>query len=205
MMTITNILIGITLAWSLLAFNNEELMRKCILNPYMVHHRKQWWRMLSSGFIHADFLHLLFNLLAFYSFGMAVEAYYTVIFEEKGAFFYLLLYLGGIFIANAPSLAKHRDNHYYNSLGASGAVSAIIFSAILFNPWGNIYLFGLIGIPGVVMGPLYLYAEYKMGQQGQSNINHDAHLWGALFGLVFTIGLNPKILLYFFDKITGAI
>ena len=198
-------IIVITCILSLMCFYSEELRGKMIFNPHVIHHHNEWHRFITSGFIHADFLHLLFNLLAFYSFGMAVEAYYTVIFEEKGGFFYLLLYLGGIFIANAPSLAKHRDNHYYNSLGASGAVSAIIFSAILFNPWGNIYLFGLIGIPGIVMGPLYLYAEYKMGQQGQSNINHDAHIWGAIFGLAFTIGLSPKILLYFFDKITGAI
>lgn len=203
-MSITIILIGITLVASLLAFNNEDLMRKWILNPYLVHHKKQWWRMITSGFIHADFMHLFFNLFAFYGFGMAVENYYAAIFEEKGIFFYLLLYLGAIVIANGPSLNKNKDNHYYNSLGASGAVSAVIFAAILFQPWSKIYFFGVIGIPGILMGPLYLFIEYRMGKQGGTGINHDAHFWGAIFGLLFTLALKPKLLMYFFDQLMSG-
>ncbi|MBK9319653.1 MAG: rhomboid family intramembrane serine protease [Bacteroidetes bacterium] len=203
-MSVTIILIGITLVASLLAFNNEDLMRKWILNPYLVHHKKQWWRMITSGFIHADFMHLFFNLFAFYGFGMAVENYYAAIFEEKGIFFYLLLYLGAIVIANGPSLNKNKDNHYYNSLGASGAVSAVIFAAILFQPWSKIYFFGVIGIPGILMGPLYLFIEYRMGKQGGTGINHDAHFWGAIFGLLFTLALKPKLLLYFFDQLMSG-
>jgi membrane associated rhomboid family serine protease len=203
-MSITIILIGITLVASLLAFNNEDLMRKWILNPYLVHHKKQWWRMITSGFIHADFMHLFFNLFAFYGFGMAVENYYAAIFEEKGIFFYLLLYLGAIVIANGPSLQKNKDNHYYNSLGASGAVSAVIFAAILFQPWSKIYFFGVIGVPGILMGPLYLFIEYRMGKQGGTGINHDAHFWGAIFGLLFTLALKPKLLLYFFDQLMSG-
>lgn len=203
-MSITIILIGITLVASLLAFNNEDLMRKWILNPYLVHHKKQWWRMITSGFIHADFMHLFFNLFAFYGFGMAVENYYAAIFEEKGIFFYLLLYLGAIVIANGPSLQKNKDNHYYNSLGASGAVSAVIFAAILFQPWSKIYFFGVIGVPGILMGPLYLFIEYRMGKQGGTGINHDAHFWGAIFGLLFTLALKPKLLMYFFDQLMSG-
>lgn len=204
-MSSTVVLLVITLIASLLAFNNEELMRKWILNPYMVHHRKQWWRMLTSGFIHADSMHLFFNLFAFYGFGLAVENYYEAIFKEKGIFYFILLYLGAIVIANAPSLHKNKDNHYYNSLGASGAVSAVIFAAILFQPWSKIYIFGIIGIPGILMGPLYLFAEYKMGQKGGTGINHDAHFWGALFGLLFTIALKPGIVLFFFDQLINGI
>ncbi len=203
-MSITIILIGITLVASLLAFNNEDLMRKWILNPYLVHHKKQWWRMITSGFIHADFMHLFFNLFAFYGFGMAVENYYAAIFEEKGIFFYLLLYLGAIVIANGPSLHKNKDNHYYNSLGASGAVSAVIFAAILFQPWSKIYFFGVIGIPGILMGPLYLFIEYRMGKQGGTGINHDAHFWGAIFGLLFTLALKPTLVLFFFDQLMSG-
>lgn len=203
-MSITIILIGITLVASLLAFNNEDLMRKWILNPYLVHHKKQWWRMITSGFIHADFMHLFFNLFAFYGFGMAVENYYAAIFEEKGIFFYLLLYLGAIVIANGPSLQKNKDNHYYNSLGASGAVSAVIFAAILFQPWSKIYFFGVIGIPGILMGPLYLFIEYRMGKQGGTGINHDAHFWGAIFGLLFTLALKPTLVLFFFDQLMSG-
>ena len=147
---------------SLIAFSNEELKRKWILNPYLVHHRNQWWRMLTSGFIHADFMHLFFNLFAFYGFGMAVENYYDVIFEEKGMLYFIVLYLGAILVANGPSLAKNKDNHWYNSLGASGGVSAIIFAAIIFQPWSKIYFFGIIGVPGIILGPLYLLLEYKL-------------------------------------------
>ena len=160
--------------------------------------------MITSGFIHADFMHLFFNLFAFYGFGMAVENYYAAIFEEKGIFFYLLLYLGAIVIANGPSLQKNKDNHYYNSLGASGAVSAVIFAAILFQPWSKIYFFGVIGVPGILMGPLYLFIEYRMGKQGGTGINHDAHFWGAIFGLLFTLALKPKLLLYFFDQLMSG-
>ncbi len=204
-MSITTLLIGITLIASLLAFSNEEIMRKWILNPYMVHHKKQWWRMLSSGFIHADFMHLFFNLFAFYGFGLAVESYYSAVFGEKATLLYSLLYVGAIVVANGPSLNKNKDNHYYNSLGASGAVSAIIFAAILFQPWSKIYFFGVIGIPGILMGPLYLYAEYRMGKRGGTGINHDAHFWGAIFGIVFTLALKPKLVLYFADQLLNGL
>lgn len=202
-MSTTIIILLATIATSLIAFSNEEMMRKWILNPYMVQHRKQWWRMVSSGFIHADFLHLAFNMFAFYGFGMAVESYFSSLFEERGTLYFTVLYVGGIIAANAPSLAKHKNNHYYNSLGASGAVSAIIFAAILFQPWSKIYIFGAIGIPGIIFGPLYLFAEYMMSKREGTGINHDAHYWGAIFGLVYTIALKPGLVLYFFDQITN--
>ena len=200
-MNLTLIILLATAGVSLLAFNNDELMRKWILNPYLVHQRKQWWRLISSGFIHADFMHLFLNLFAFYGFGMAVESYYMGLFGEKAVLYYLVLYLGGIIVANAPSMAKHKDNHYFNSLGASGAVSAIIFTAILFQPWSKIYFFGIIGIPGIIFGPLYLFAEYRMGKQGGTGINHDAHYWGAIFGMLYTLALKPGLFLYFIDQL----
>lgn len=200
-MNLTLIILLITAGTSLLAFNNDDLMRKWILNPYLVYQRRQWWRLLSSGFIHADFMHLFFNLFAFYGFGMAVESYYMGIFGDIGAFYFIMLYLGGIVVANAPSMAKYKDNHYFNSLGASGAVSAIIFAAILFQPWSKIYFFGIIGIPGIIFGPLYLFAEYKMGKQGGTGINHDAHYWGAIYGMLYSLALKPGLFLYFIDQL----
>jgi len=200
-MNISLILIGLTVAASLAAFNNDSLMSRWILNPYQVHHRKQWWRLLTSGFIHADFMHLFFNLFSFYFFGRVVEAYYGYVFGELAPLYYLILYLGAILIANAPSMAKHKDNHYYNSLGASGAVAAIIFAAILFQPWSKIYFFGIIGIPGIVFGPLYLFLEYRMSKQGGTGINHDAHYWGAIFGLIFTLALKPSLFLVFINSL----
>lgn len=146
-------------------------------------------------------MHLFFNLFAFYGFGMAVESYYMGIFGDIGAFYFIMLYLGGIVVANAPSMAKHKDNHYFNSLGASGAVSAVIFAAILFQPWSKIYFFGIIGIPGIIFGPLYLFAEYKMGKQGGTGINHDAHYWGAIYGMLYSLALKPGLFLYFIDQL----
>jgi membrane associated rhomboid family serine protease len=199
----TLILVILTALVSILAFSNKATMSKLILNPWMVHHRNEYWRLISSGFIHADWMHLLVNLFVLFGFGQSVEMYYGYYFGEQSTYYYLLLYLAAILIANAPSLAKHKNNQYYNSLGASGAVSAVLFAAILFAPWSKVYLFGVIGVPGIILGPLYLLMEYRMGQKGGSNINHDAHFWGAIFGMVFTIALKPAIFLDFIGQLTN--
>lgn len=199
----TIILLGITIIISLLGFSNEMIQRKLICNPYLVHHHKEWWRMLSSGFIHADFMHLLFNMFVLYGFGQAVESYYDALFGVNGTANFIMLYLTAIVIANAPSLVKYKDATFYNSLGASGGVAAILFAAILFDPWSKIYLFGVIGIPGIVLGPLYLFYEYRSGQRANDHINHDAHFWGAIFGIIFTIILSPKIVLHFIDQLVN--
>jgi membrane associated rhomboid family serine protease len=201
----TILLVAITIIVSLIAFSNPTVMNKGMLNPYQVHHRHEYWRLITSGFLHADTMHLLVNMMVLYSFGTAVEYYFDAYFGSKGTFYFLVLYLGGILVANAPSVAKHKDNHYYNSLGASGAVSSILFAAILFAPWTKVYLFFVIGIPGILLGPLYLFYEYKMSQRGGTGINHDAHFMGAIFGLLFTIILKPQIFLDFIEKLMNPI
>lgn len=198
----TLILLIITAVISVIAFSNQGVMRKLIHNPWMVHHRKEYWRLISSGFIHADWMHLLINMFVLFGFGQAVEIYYEAYFGDKGTYYFVLLYLSSIVIANTPSQAKHREDPHYNSLGASGAVSAVLFAAILFAPWSKVYLLGVIGIPGVILGPLYLILEYRMGKKGGTNINHDAHFWGALFGLIFTILLRPSIFMDFLHRLT---
>ena len=200
----TLILLIITAIISIIAFSSPVVMRKLILNPWMVHNRKEYWRLITSGFIHADWMHLLINMFVLFGFGQAVEMYYEAYFGEKGTYYFTLLYLAAIIIANTPSQAKHKDNPHYNSLGASGAVSAILFAAILFAPWSKVYLFGVIGVPGIILGPLYLVLEYRMGKKGGSNINHDAHFWGALFGLIFTILLRPSIFMDFLSKLSDV-
>jgi membrane associated rhomboid family serine protease len=197
----TLLLVIITALISILAFNSKEVMNKLILNPWMVHHRNQYWRLISSGFIHADWMHLLLNLFVLFGFGQTVEMYYGYYFGEQSTYYFILLYLAGILIANTPSMAKHKNNHYYNSLGASGAVSAILFAAILFAPWAKVYLFGIIGVPGIILGPLYLMMEYRMSKKGGTGINHDAHFWGALFGIIFTLLLKPAIFTDFLGQL----
>ncbi len=199
----TNALVGITVLLSILAFYNSDVMARLIFNPYMVTERKQWYRFISSGFIHADWIHLAVNMLVLWSFGNVVERYFVSIFEEKGLFYYLLLYLGGLLISITPSYKRNMHNAGYNALGASGAVAAVLFAAILFRPLDKIYLYGIIGIPGILVGVSYLAYSYYMDKKGGGNINHDAHLWGAVFGLLFTILLKPTIFLHFLDQLTA--
>lgn len=201
--SITIIIVIITAVISVSAFYNRDLMLKLLFNPYMVTERGQWYRFFTSGFIHADWLHLIVNMLVFWSFGRVVEDYFNAIFEAKGPFYYVLLYIGGIVIAITPTYTKHKHNAGYNSLGASGAVSAILFAAILFRPLEPVYLYGFIKLPGILMGLAYLLYSYYMDKKGGDFVNHDAHFWGAVFGVVFTIALKPSIFLYFLDQLTG--
>ena len=196
-MSITFIILLLTVATSIIGFSNPTFLSKGMLNPYMVHNRKEYWRLISSGFLHAGFFHLLINMMVLLGFGTVVEMYYREAFPANGKIYFTILYLGSILVANIPSLNKHKDNVYYNSLGASGAVAAILFASILFDPWQKIYIFGILPLPGVILGPLYLFFEYKMSKRGGTNINHDAHFYGAIFGLLYTIILDPSILKYF--------
>ena len=196
-MSITFIILLLTVATSIIGFSNPTFLSKGMLNPYMVHHRKEYWRLISSGFLHAGFFHLLINMMVLLGFGTVVEMYYREAFPANGKIYFTILYLGSILVANIPSLNKHKDNVYYNSLGASGAVAAILFASILFDPWQKIYIFGILPLPGVILGPLYLFFEYTMSKRGGTNINHDAHFYGAIFGLLYTIILDPSILKYF--------
>lgn len=189
---------------SLLAFKNENLRRKWIFNPYLVKEKKQWYRFITSGFIHADFMHLLINMLVFWSFGKAVESYFASIFEENATWYYLLLFFGALIISDLPTYQKHHNNPHYNALGASGAVSAVVFSSIVFAPMANIYLYGIIGLPGILLGVAYLIYSVYAGKKGGDYINHDAHLWGAIFGFGFTIILKPSLFIHFIESIKNA-
>jgi membrane associated rhomboid family serine protease len=197
----TLLFLALSIILSIIALTNTEVMRKMIFNPYKVNTHNEWWRFISSGFIHADWMHLLVNMFVLLSFGQVVESRYDAIFGIKGQYYFVILYLGAIIISNAPSYVKYKTAAFYNSLGASGAIAAIMFAAILFAPWSKVYLFGIIGIPGIILGPLYLIYEYKMGKEQNDHINHDAHFWGAIFGIIFTIALKPIILLGFIEEL----
>jgi membrane associated rhomboid family serine protease len=199
----TLIIVLITALVSIAAFNNAELKSKLIMNAYLVHNRKQWYRMISHGFIHADWAHLIFNMIALYSFGRIVESNYQYYFEDvRGTFYYIVLYFGALLFASLPDLAKHKDQHWFNSLGASGAVSAVIFSAIIFDPWVGISIFPVpIPIPGILFGPLFLLFSQYMAKRGGDNIGHDAHFYGAVSGMVMTILFKPTLAVDFVNKI----
>lgn len=197
---ITLSIVVITTIISIQAFNQNSFLQKLILNPYSIHNNREWHRFLSSGFIHADWIHLLLNMFVLFSFGSVVEKYYAYFFGSAGTYLFVLLYLSSIVAANASSYYANKNNPGYNSLGASGAVSAVVFASILFQPTAKIYLYGLIGIPGYIAGIAYLvYSQYASKRSGD-NINHEAHFYGAVYGVVFTLVFKPSIFKFFLNQ-----
>lgn len=201
--SLTTALIVITVAISLYAMNKQEVLYKLMMNPYMVVHRGQYFRMITSGFIHKDYAHLIFNMLSFYFFGPYLEYIFTTIFGTLGSVYFILLYMLAVIVSDVPTLLKHRNNPGYNSLGASGAVSAVIFACILFNPLMDLYLYFAIPIKAFIFAALYLVYSYISAKRSRDGINHDAHLYGALFGVLFCIVLYPDSLQLFIEQISS--
>ncbi|MCD7977872.1 MAG: rhomboid family intramembrane serine protease [Tannerellaceae bacterium] len=198
---ITYLIIGTTVVVSLLCFQRVELMNKLAFNPYRILHNKEWSWVLTHGFVHADMVHLFVNMFTFWSFGTYMERYFEYLGFGKGAYFGL--YFGGMVFATLYDLFKYRDNPYYSSIGASGAVSAVLFSSIFFDPWAKILLFAIIPIPGIIFGFLYLaYCQY-MAKQSRDHINHNAHFYGAVYGFCFPLLLEPSLIHVFLSQVTN--
>ncbi len=197
---ITLIIIAITAFISITSMENHSIKNKMMFNAYMIKHRKEWWRFFSSGLIHADWMHLIFNMYSLYLFGKGVEDGFNYLFEGKGELFFILLYVGGLAMSSIYTFEKNKDNIYYNSLGASGAVSAVVFAYIVLDPTAKLmFLFLPVPIPAYLFGLIFLGVEYYLGKRGQTNIGHDAHFLGAVFGAVFTIILKPTLVSNFID------
>lgn len=173
-----------------------------MMNPVAVR-QGQWYRMITSGFIHGSWAHLGFNMFTFYFFGRFVEYIFEAIKGPAGSIYFVLFYLSGIVISDLISLVKHKDNPRYNSLGASGGVSAVVFSSILFFPTEDICLYGFLCLPGFILGGIYLIYSYMKGKDLSDNVNHDAHLVGAVFGLVFSVVMDPGVLLRFVEQVSA--
>lgn len=200
--SITVILVIITVILSFYAWNKPEIFNKWLFNPYRVKNNNEYYRMLTSGFIHGDYMHLAFNMISLYYMGTALEQVFNVLFGATGPLYYITLYLVAIVVSDLPSFFKHQRNRSYNSLGASGAVSAVIFAGILFFPTQNIYIFFALPIPAFIFGVLYLVYSYYQGRNTRQIVNHDAHFYGAVFGLVFTIIIFPQVVSHFINEIT---
>ncbi len=185
---VTYLLIAANVVFSLIGFSNSDFLNKTILWPYYIKRKNEYWRMITSGFLHADYMHLFFNMFTLFFFGKNIEMIFEVL-GLGGKFMYLALYFGALLISDIPTCIKHKDDFNYRALGASGAVSAIVFAAIIFNPWGKILLYGAIGISALLYAVLFVWYCVYMGKQSKDNVNHDAHLWGSLFGLAFTFML----------------
>lgn len=197
-------IILITVIVSYRAFSDRILFGKLMFNPYQVQHRNEWYRFFTHGLIHGDGMHLFFNMFVLYMFGGIVEESFLSIFGIKGGFWFVLMYVSALLISTSASFIKHKNNPSYNAVGASGAVSAIVFSFILMNPEVKLGLFFIPPfIPGWIFGILYLAYSHYMGKKGMDNIGHEAHFWGALYGFVFPLILEPELFQRFLDKILG--
>ena len=197
----TIIILIITIIVSFIAFSNEQMYRRFMFNPYMIQQRNQYDRFITSGLIHGDWIHLFVNMFVLLSFGQVVENAYMYHFGDKGIMNFILLYIGSMVFADISSFYKHREDPGYNSLGASGAVSAVVFASIVFAPLRKIYLFAIIPLPGILLGVLYLIFSAYMARGGHGAINHEAHFYGAVFGFIFTILLQPTLFLDFLAKL----
>lgn len=199
MFTITMSILVLTCVVSFAAFNNSRIIDGLIFWPPAISQRHQYYRFLSCGLIHADMMHLVFNMFTLYFFGRVMEAYYMGILGLPH-FYYLVLYAGAVIVANIPTYLKRKDDYNYRSLGASGGVCAVIFAFVLLRPWTTIQVF-FVPIPAIIYAGLFLAYSVYMGKRGGDNVNHDAHFWGALFGVVFTIAVRPEVINIFLNEL----
>ncbi|MDX1476555.1 MAG: rhomboid family intramembrane serine protease [Saprospiraceae bacterium] len=200
---VTYALIGITAVISIQAFNRRGMIEALKHSPYLETRNKQWYRLLTSGFVHGDWLHLLINMYVLYEFGRGIELNFLVLFgETAGRVIFLVMYLLTIAAGDFPTLIKHRDNPAYASIGASGAVSGVVFIFIMFYPWEILYLYGFLPIPALVGGIAYLVYSSWASKRQDTRIDHLAHFYGAVFGMAFITLLKPEVLQHFLQAAT---
>ena len=200
-MSLVQLIMIITVLVSLATFGNARLMAALMMNPWTILREKQYYRFITSGFIHKDFQHLFLNMFSFYFFGMVIERDFHATFGGLAAVYFAALYLLAIVVSDIPTFLKEKNNPAYNSLGASGGVSAVIFAFILRHPLDKIYLYFFVPLPGFVLGILYIAYSYYSGKKSHDAINHDAHLYGALFGVLFVIVLDPSSVSHFVEQL----
>ena len=181
-LSITVIIVIVTSLISFTAFSNQKIIDDLIFYPPAVTHRNQWYRFFTCGLIHADFGHLIFNMLSLYLFGRFVEDKFMEIFGDRGKWLYLAMYISSLLVSILPTYFKHKEDYAYRSLGASGAVSAVVFAGLMIAPYVEVGFFIIPPIiPGFIFGPVYLLISALLDKRGGDNINHSAHIWGAIY------------------------
>lgn len=198
-MIITYIILGVTIAISLLALQRPEITDRLLHAPYIESHKNQYYRLLTSGFLHGSMNHLFINMFVLYQFGTFVEQYFTIRFGQSyGIFLFVLFYLSAIVVANMGTFFKHQSNPSFRSLGASGVTSALVLIYCLFDPW---QMFIFPPVPAILFAVLYLgYSQWAI-KNSSDNIDHQGHLWGSLYGIIFIIIVDPEMLSIFINKI----
>ncbi len=197
----TVIIIIITVVISYLTFRSPSLLEKLVLSPYRIKHHHEYYRFITSGFIHANWIHLLINMFVLYSFGAAVEILFEIEIVAHWKWYFIALYFGAIIFSDIATFFKHKNNMHFASLGASGAVSGVLFAFVLFRPVHIWKLYAVIPIPGIVAAILYLIYSAYQAKRSSDNINHDAHFYGAIFGFCFTWMLKPSLIISFYDQL----
>ncbi len=200
-LSLTLIIIIITSAISLAAFNNEKLFRKGLMNPYLMFQKGEYWRLITSGFLHGSYIHIGFNMFTLYFFGRMVEMIFDQVLGSNGPIVFILFYISAIIVSDLPVAIKQKNNPSYNSLGASGGVSALVFASILYFPLNDICLYGILCLPGFILGVIYVVYSYYQGRNMSDNINHEAHLYGAIYGIIFGIAVYPSSAGSFIEQI----
>ena len=210
MISLTLILVILTCLISYQAMNDRAMKEKLLMHPASVHEFGQWYRLLTSGFVHKDWMHLGINMYVLWMFGEGLESYFLGHFGNlQGRIFYILLYFAAIIVSSLPAYLQHKNNQYYSSLGASGGVSAVLFALILFAPWAGIsfIFFPFVDIPFIIFGVLYMIYETYMSKKGTDMIGHDAHIAGAVFGILGTLLIafiaKPELINVFIFNITN--
>jgi membrane associated rhomboid family serine protease len=202
---VTIIIVVVTSIISFVAFQNPALMSRYDFSPYRIAERKEYYRFVSHAFLHADWTHLLINMIVLFSFGVYVEKEFSYLENsgqiKSGMFSFLFLYFSSVIISSLTTFVKKMKDPYYIAVGASGAVSAVLFTSIFFSPLEKILLYGILPMPGIVFGILYLAYSTYMGRKEKDHINHDAHLWGAIYGIVFPLFLDPSLIHRFISQL----
>jgi membrane associated rhomboid family serine protease len=205
-LSINLVVIAITVLVSIGAFGDPGLKQRLLLYPYAMGDRREWYRLFTSGFIHADWVHLAMNMIVLYYFGEHVEDWFVDMSSSLGRLCYVLFYLVAIGVANIYSVIKNRNNPGYGSLGASGAVAAVLFASIICLPGMKLrFIFLPIPIPGYIFGVLYVIYSMVMARHGRDQINHEAHLYGAVFGFVVASLIAPDLFIAFLDYFANLI
>jgi len=194
-MSVTLILVIITCLISFLCFNNQKMFDQLKHYPIAEQRNGQYYRWLTSGFVHGDFMHVFINMFVLHEFGRTVEQYLVFHFGlTGGSILFLVTYLLIIVMGDIPTYYKNKENAYFASVGASGGVSGIIFIYILLNPWNMLGLFAIIPVPAIIFGVLYLWYSTWASKNQNGNIDHEAHFYGAIAGLLIAIVSRPAIL-----------
>lgn len=204
-MTITTILCFIIFGISLWGFNSQPVFLKLMHYPYVEARDRSYYRFFTSIFLHGSWLHLLVNLFVFYTFGQAIEYQFVNLFGgTMGRVNFLLLFVLSGVMADVFTYRKHLDDPNFRSVGASGSISGVMFAYVLFYPLQNLYLYGIIPIPGIIAGVLYLwYSNYAAKKEG-GRIDHSAHFYGAVTGILFTIVVYPKVVTSFVQQLLSV-